>query len=170
MPYGQFHGKWEWGAGLIELIQLLRADHSREMPRVTVSQRPSFVELKDRCGEDGHSMQRLLHLKGTTAMRVTLCWVLTAFVFAIDVAAAEFGTNGGPEAANIDEVANVLRQDPYDMELLISYGTSRAYRVCALMVIAATPAITQTRPSKVAGASFSPRNTTPIATPIGTRR
>jgi hypothetical protein len=58
-------------------------------------------------------------------MRVTLCWVLTAFVFAIDVAAAEFGTNGGPEAANIDEVANVLRQDPYDMELLISYGTSK---------------------------------------------
>jgi len=58
-------------------------------------------------------------------MRVTLCWVLLAFVFAIDVAAADFGTNGGAEPANIDEIADVLRQDPYDMELLISYGTSK---------------------------------------------
>jgi len=70
-------------------------------------------------------MQRLLHLTGTTAMRVTLCWVLPAFVFAIDVAAADFGANGGAEPANIDQIADVLRQDPYDMELLISYGTSK---------------------------------------------
>jgi hypothetical protein len=48
-----------------------------------------------------------------------------AFLFAIDVAAADFAAKGGPEAANIDEIANVLRQDPYDMELLISYGTSK---------------------------------------------
>jgi hypothetical protein len=40
----------------------------------------------------------------------------------------------------------------------------------ARMVIAPTPAITQTRPIKVAGARFSPRNTTLMATPIGTRR
>jgi len=46
-------------------------------------------------------------------------------VFAVEVAAADFGTRGGPEPANIDEIANVLRQDPYDMELLISYGTSK---------------------------------------------
>ena len=46
-------------------------------------------------------------------------------MFAADVGAAEFGTRGGPEPANIDEIANVLRQDPYDMELLISYGTSK---------------------------------------------
>jgi hypothetical protein len=43
----------------------------------------------------------------------------------VDVAAADFGTPGGPEPANIDEIANVLRLDPYDMELLISYGTSK---------------------------------------------
>jgi len=48
-----------------------------------------------------------------------------ALVFAADVAAADFGTKGGPEPANADEVANVLREDPYDMELLISYGTSK---------------------------------------------
>jgi hypothetical protein len=46
-------------------------------------------------------------------------------MFATAVAAADFGSKGGPEPANIDEIANVLRQDPYDMELLISYGTSK---------------------------------------------
>jgi hypothetical protein len=40
-------------------------------------------------------------------------------------AAADFGTRGGPEPANVDEIVGVLRQDPYDMELLISYGTSK---------------------------------------------
>ena len=41
------------------------------------------------------------------------------------MAAAEFGTKGGPEPANIDDIGNILRQDPYDLELLISYGTSK---------------------------------------------
>ena len=40
-------------------------------------------------------------------------------------AASDFGTRGGPEPANVDEIADVLRLDPYDMELLISYGTSK---------------------------------------------
>jgi hypothetical protein len=51
--------------------------------------------------------------------------VVTALVFAAHAAAADFGTRGGPEPANIDEIADFLRQDPYDMELLISYGTSK---------------------------------------------
>ncbi|MCK7500150.1 MAG: hypothetical protein MZW92_64950 [Comamonadaceae bacterium] len=46
-------------------------------------------------------------------------------MFAASVAAADFGSKGGPEPANIDEIADVLRQDPYDMELLISFGTSK---------------------------------------------
>ena len=58
-------------------------------------------------------------------MRVAGWCAVTALMFAADVAAADFGTKGGPEPANIDEIANVLRQDPYDMELLISYGTSK---------------------------------------------
>jgi len=49
----------------------------------------------------------------------------TVLIFAADAAAAEFGTKGGPEPANIDEIATVLRQDANDMELLISYGTSK---------------------------------------------
>ena len=58
-------------------------------------------------------------------MKATHWWVVAALVFAADLAAAGFGSKGGPEPANIDEIANVLRQDPYDMELLISYGTSK---------------------------------------------
>ncbi len=58
-------------------------------------------------------------------MRATIWCALTALVFAASVEAADFGTRGGPEPANVDEIANVLRQDSYDMELLISYGTSK---------------------------------------------
>jgi hypothetical protein len=48
-----------------------------------------------------------------------------ALVFAADLAAADFGSRGGPEPANIDDIAAVLRQGPYEMELLISFGTSK---------------------------------------------
>jgi len=58
-------------------------------------------------------------------MRTIVWFALTVLMFAADVGAADFGTRGGPEPANVDEIANVLRQDPYDMELLISYGTSK---------------------------------------------
>ena len=58
-------------------------------------------------------------------MRATFWCAVTALVFVADVAAADFGSRGGPEPANVDEIANVLRQDPYDLELLISYGTSK---------------------------------------------
>ncbi len=58
-------------------------------------------------------------------MRAVIWYAVTALILAVDVAAADFGTKGGPEPANIDEVVNILRQDPYDMELLISYGTSK---------------------------------------------
>ena len=55
----------------------------------------------------------------------TALWCAAALMFAAEVLAADFGARGGPEPANIDEITNVLRQDPYDMELLISYGTSK---------------------------------------------
>jgi hypothetical protein len=38
---------------------------------------------------------------------------------------AGFGTPGGPEPANLHAVTAVLRQDPYELELLISFGTSK---------------------------------------------
>jgi hypothetical protein len=59
------------------------------------------------------------------ATRAAVWCAVSALTFAAAVVAADFGTRGGPEPANIDEIANVLRQDPYDMELLISYGTSK---------------------------------------------
>jgi len=58
-------------------------------------------------------------------MKYILWWGVTALVVAVDTAAADFATKGGTEPANIDVIATVLRQDPYDMELLISYGTSK---------------------------------------------
>lgn len=39
--------------------------------------------------------------------------------------ASEFGSKGGPEPANLEQVASRLREDPYDLELLISFGTSK---------------------------------------------
>jgi hypothetical protein len=39
--------------------------------------------------------------------------------------AAGFGSKGGPAPANIDEIADLLRRDPYDLELMISFGTSK---------------------------------------------
>jgi hypothetical protein len=52
-------------------------------------------------------------------------FALAALAFAGAALCAEFGIKGGSEPANIDEVVGVLRQDPYDLELLISFGTSK---------------------------------------------
>ena len=55
-----------------------------------------------------------------------VAWCVTAGALVLgNAAAADFGAPDGPEPANIDEIADVLRQDPYDLELLISYGTSK---------------------------------------------
>lgn len=51
--------------------------------------------------------------------------LLVGVLCAGTVSAAEFGTPGGPMPANVAEVAGVLREHPYDLELLISYGTSK---------------------------------------------
>lgn len=51
--------------------------------------------------------------------------MLTVFLFASGAAAADFGSRGGQEPANIDEISDVLQQDRYDIELLISFGTSK---------------------------------------------
>jgi len=51
--------------------------------------------------------------------------LVAALAFGVVAAAAEFGHPGGPEPPNLAEVAGTLRADPYDMELLISFGTSK---------------------------------------------
>ena len=50
---------------------------------------------------------------------------MVAAVFATYALAAEFGSPGGPEPANLGDIASVLRKDPYELELLISFGTSK---------------------------------------------
>jgi hypothetical protein len=42
------------------------------------------------------------------------------------VLAQAFGHKGGPDIANIGEISDMLRQDAYDLELLISFGTSKS--------------------------------------------
>ena len=58
-------------------------------------------------------------------MRSMVWFAVTALMLATNVMAADFGTRGGPAPANIDAIADTLRQDSYDMELLISFGTSK---------------------------------------------
>ena len=64
-------------------------------------------------------------MTGSAHVLAHVCRVAAALAFAAHAAAADFGSKGGPEPANIDEIAKVLRQDTYDMELLISFGTSK---------------------------------------------
>lgn len=45
--------------------------------------------------------------------------------FAVSAWVADFGSPGGPPPANVEAVAATLRQDPNDLELLISFGTSK---------------------------------------------
>jgi hypothetical protein len=56
---------------------------------------------------------------------VTVWALVAALAFAAELATAEFGIRGGRQPANVDEITDVLRQDPYDLELLISFGTSK---------------------------------------------
>src|SRR5262249_45822385 len=58
-------------------------------------------------------------------MRVRAWYLVAALMLAPATLAADFGSRDGPEPANIDEISGVLRQDPYDLELLISFGTSK---------------------------------------------
>ena len=51
--------------------------------------------------------------------------ILAALLIAGPAFAADFGEKGGPEPVNLAEAANLLRREAYDMELLISYGTSK---------------------------------------------
>jgi hypothetical protein len=64
-------------------------------------------------------------LEEATRMRFTAWCAVATLVFATIATAAEFGAKGGPQPANVDEITDVLRQDPYDLELLISFGTSK---------------------------------------------
>jgi hypothetical protein len=69
--------------------------------------------------------RRFPYAKGPTTMKTNLWCAVAALAFATAAAAADFGSPGGPAPANIDEISNVLRQDPYDLELLVSFGTSK---------------------------------------------
>lgn len=52
-------------------------------------------------------------------------FVLIALFLAIQAGATGFGSKEGQEPANLDEISQQLRADQHDLELLISYGTSK---------------------------------------------
>ncbi|SBT10621.1 conserved exported hypothetical protein [Candidatus Propionivibrio aalborgensis] len=60
-------------------------------------------------------------------MRARFAYGLVAatLFFATELVAADFGSKDGVAPANIDEITEILRQDTYDLELLISFGTSK---------------------------------------------
>lgn len=58
-------------------------------------------------------------------MRLAIWFVVIAVLLSEGAAAADFGSKDGPEPANLDQIAGLLREDPYDLELLISFGTSK---------------------------------------------
>jgi len=58
-------------------------------------------------------------------MRFRSWCIAVVGAFASLAAAADFGSPGGPAPANVEEIATVLRREPYDLELLVSYGTSK---------------------------------------------
>jgi hypothetical protein len=51
--------------------------------------------------------------------------LLAAALVVSSATAADFGTRGGPEPDNVDAIVETLRADPYDLELFISFGTSK---------------------------------------------
>jgi hypothetical protein len=57
--------------------------------------------------------------------KIALWWLSVVLWVSSHASAADFGSPGGPAPANLAEIAEVLRQDPYDLELLISFGTSK---------------------------------------------
>ncbi len=61
---------------------------------------------------------RLLRSAGVATL-----WLLLGVL--APAAAADLGHPGAPEPANVGEIAAILHQDPYDIELLISFGTSK---------------------------------------------
>ena len=54
-----------------------------------------------------------------------LCATAIAAAAAAMAQGADFGRPGAPPPANLDEIASRLRGEAYDLELLISYGTSK---------------------------------------------
>ena len=51
--------------------------------------------------------------------------VLLLLIAATTIFGAPFGHKKGPDIENIDEISEMLRQDTYDLELLISFGNSK---------------------------------------------
>ncbi len=58
-------------------------------------------------------------------MTISAWCIAATLLLSAAATAADFGVPGGSAPANVDAAMETLRQDAYDMELLISFGTSK---------------------------------------------
>jgi hypothetical protein len=74
-----------------------------------------------------HGLQSAEELHVSRLVRAALVFMICVLHLALGcVCRAEpFGHKGGPDIENIGEINELLRQQPYDLELLLSFGTSR---------------------------------------------
>ncbi|MGV8072941.1 MAG: hypothetical protein AB2L11_00030 [Syntrophobacteraceae bacterium] len=63
-------------------------------------------------------------MKRSRNILMVICFLGLA-TSAASALAQNFGHKGGPDIANITEIINLLREDTYDLELLLSFGTSK---------------------------------------------
>ncbi|MHC1741555.1 MAG: hypothetical protein AB9873_00825 [Syntrophobacteraceae bacterium] len=63
-------------------------------------------------------------MKRSSAIFPVACFLCVAVAWTA-ARAQDFGHKGGPDIANIAEITNLLRQETYDLELLLSFGTSK---------------------------------------------
>ena len=94
----------------------------------------------------GATLRSALHVLAVPAGVLVM-----ALLFTVPTQAADFGTRGGPAPANIEAISAELRQDAFDMELLISYGTSKGGSAGHLALALRDPA---SRDDRVYSANF----------------
>ena len=66
----------------------------------------------------------IFRFSSNVCVSLTLCFILLMGSGTV-VMAAEFGHKDGPDIENIDEMMRISRNEPYSVELLISFGTSK---------------------------------------------
>jgi len=63
-------------------------------------------------------------MKQLSTALIFIC-ILASAISTPRVFAQPFGHKGGPDIANVGDISELLREDAYDLELLLSFGTSK---------------------------------------------
>jgi hypothetical protein len=91
--------------------------------RQSFRQRRPFIAVAGRAPTRGDAFGSVLQVEVLASLLFMICMLNLALS---SVCFGEpFGHKGGPDIENIPEINELLRQQPYDLELLLSFGTSR---------------------------------------------